>query len=109
MRKAYLGEFEELVLLTTAVLDGQEAYGVTVAKELERQTSRSVSIAAVHVALHRLLEKGYVRSQLGGATATRGGRRKRLFTVTVAGQHVLHEIRTTRNQLWNLIPNTSFS
>ncbi|SDK96598.1 Transcriptional regulator PadR-like family protein [Catalinimonas alkaloidigena] len=109
MRKAYLGEFEELVLLTTAVLAGQEAYGVTVANELEQQTGRAVSIAAVHVALHRLLEKGYVRSELGGATATRGGRRKRLFAVTPAGQHVLREMRTTRNRLWDLIPKTAFS
>lgn len=108
MRKTYLGEFEELVLLTTAILNG-EAYGVSVAKELKRLTGRSVSIAAVHISLHRLLDKGMVNSQLGGATTSRGGRRKRLFTVTVAGKHILQEIHDSRNSMWELLPKTSFS
>lgn len=74
MRKAYLGEFEEIVLLTTAILN-EDAYGVSVAKELNRLTGRSVSIAAVHISLHRLLDKGLVTSHLGGSTVSRGGRR----------------------------------
>ena len=108
MRKTYLGEFEELVLLTTAILN-EEAYGVSVAKELKRLTGRPVSIAAVHISLHRLLDKGLVNSQMGGATASRGGRRKRLFTVTVAGKYILQEIHHTRNMMWDLVPKTSFS
>ncbi len=108
MRKTYLGEFEELVLLTTAILH-EDAYGVSVAKELKRLTGRSVSIAAVHISLHRLLDKGLVNSHMGGATSSRGGRRKRLFTVTIAGKHILQEINETRNLLWDLVPKTSFS
>jgi DNA-binding PadR family transcriptional regulator len=108
MRKTYLGEFEEIVLLTTAILHG-EAYGVSVAKELKRLTGRPVSIAAVHISLHRLEDKGLVNSQMGGTTASRGGRRKRLFTVTVAGKHMLQEIHDTRNLMWELVPKTSFS
>lgn len=108
MRRAYLGEFEELVLLTVALLNG-EAYGVSVAKELLEKTGRTVSISAVHVALHRLQEKGLVASTLGGATAERGGRRKRFFAATAYGQHTLKEIRDTRNQLFDLIPKTSWS
>jgi PadR family transcriptional regulator, regulatory protein PadR len=108
MRKIHLGESEELVLLTTAILNG-EAYGVSVAKELKRLTGRAVSIAAVHISLHRLLDKGLVTSHMGGATASRGGRRKRLFTITVAGKHILQEIHDTRNQLWDLLPKPFFS
>ncbi len=108
MRKTYLGEFEELVLLTTAILH-EDAYGVSVAKELKRLTGRSVSIAAVHISLHRLLDKGLVNSHMGGATSSRGGRRKRLFTVTIAGKHILQEINETRNLMWDLVPKTSFS
>lgn len=108
MRRTYLGEFEELVLLTVALLNG-EAYGVSVSKELLEKTGRSVSISAVHVALHRLQEKGLVASDLGGATSERGGRRKRFFTATAHGQNVLKEIRDTRNQLFDLIPKTSWS
>jgi DNA-binding PadR family transcriptional regulator len=104
----YLGEFEELVLLTVALLNG-EAYGVSVSKELLERTGRAVSISAVHVALHRLQDKGLVASGMGGATAERGGRRKRFFTATAHGQHVLKEIRNTRNQLFDLIPGTAWS
>jgi len=105
MRRSYLGEFEEVVLLTVAVL-GEGAYGVAITDELERQTGRSVSISAVHAALHRLEEKAMLSSRMGDATAERGGRRKRLFTVTVLGSRTLHDIRTVRERLWDSIaPN----
>ena len=106
MKRTYLGEFEELVLLTVAVLN-ESAYGVAITDELERQTSRSVSISAVHAALHRLEEKGMLQSAMGEATAERGGRRKRLFTVTALGSRTLHDVRAVREQLWESIsPNT---
>jgi PadR family transcriptional regulator, regulatory protein PadR len=105
MKRTYLGEFEEVVLLTVAVL-GEGAYGVAITDELDRQTGRSVSISAVHAALHRLQEKGMLSSRMGEATAERGGRRKRLFTVTVLGSRTLHDIRAVRTQLWESIsPN----
>lgn len=105
MKRTYLGEFEEVVLLTAAVL-GEGAYGVAITDELDRQTGRSVSISAVHAALHRLQEKGMLSSRLGDATAERGGRRKRLFTVTALGSRALHDIRAVREQLWSSIsPN----
>lgn len=105
MKRSYLGEFEELVLLTVATL-GDGAYGVAITDELDRQTGRSVSISAVHAALHRLEEKGMLTSRMGDATAERGGRRKRLFTVTVLGSRTLHDIRDMRNRLWGSIaPN----
>jgi DNA-binding PadR family transcriptional regulator len=103
MKRTYLGEFEEIVLLTVGVLAGQ-AYGLSITEELEKETGRSVSLSAVHAALQRLQEKGMVSSHMGGATAERGGRRKRFFTVTLAGTKALEEIRDTRNHLWNLMP-----
>ncbi|GAB3340638.1 hypothetical protein GCM10027299_54200 [Larkinella ripae] len=108
MGRAYLGEFEELVLLTVAVLDGG-AYGVTIAAELKRRTDRIISLSGVHIALYRLEEKGFVASNLGGATNARGGRRKRFFTVTAAGKQTLNDMRQVRNELWDSIPNPSWS
>jgi DNA-binding PadR family transcriptional regulator len=108
MGRAYLGEFEELVLLTVAVLEGG-AYGVTIAAELKQRTSRTISLSGVHIALYRLEEKGFVQSELGGATAARGGRRKRLFTITSAGKQTLGEMRQGRNELWNAIPTPFLS
>ncbi|RAK02858.1 PadR family transcriptional regulator [Larkinella arboricola] len=108
MGRPYLGEFEELVLLAVAVLDGG-AYGVTIAAELKQRTDRSISLSGIHIALYRLEEKGFVSSMLGGATAARGGRRKRLFAITAAGKQTLHEMRQIRNELWNAIPTPSCS
>lgn len=102
MGRSYLGEFEELVLLTVAIL-GQHAYGVSVCEELFSQTGRSVNISAAHAALHRLERKRDAVSRLGDATAERGGKRKRLFFVTALGSKILHDIRETRSKLWNAI------
>jgi DNA-binding PadR family transcriptional regulator len=103
MSRGYLGEFEELVLLSVAAMNG-EAYGAAIVQELKQRTDRSVQLSAVHVALYRLEEKGLVSSRVGGATAERGGRRKRLFTSTSAGYRVLTEVRQVREELWQLIP-----
>ncbi|MBA4849335.1 PadR family transcriptional regulator [Emticicia sp. BO119] len=108
MGRPYLGEFEELVLLTVAVLEGG-AYGVAIASELKKRTDRIISLSGVHIALYRLEEKGFVKSVLGGATNERGGRRKRLFNITALGKRTLDEMRDIRNELWTSIPKLSFS
>jgi PadR family transcriptional regulator PadR len=102
MRRSDLGEFEEIVLLAVAVLT-PEAYSVVIAEALEEQTGKTTSTGAVHAALQRLENKGLVTSQMGESTTERGGRRKRLFRVTVAGSRVLHEARDVRNSLWSRI------
>jgi DNA-binding PadR family transcriptional regulator len=100
MKRVYLGEFEELVLLTIALLD-EDAYGVTVTQEIERQTGRVADFSTVHVTLKRLQEKGYLSSLMRGATAQRGGRRKRYFTLTTAGYQALQEIQQIRSRYWS--------
>lgn len=105
MGRSYLGEFEELVLLAVMVVNNG-AYGVAVAEELRERANRTISLSAVHIALYRLEEKGYVTSEMGGATLSRGGRRKRLFTVTAAGRQILAEIQEVRSQFWNAITST---
>ena len=103
MKRTFLGEFEEIVVLTVAIL-GEEAYGVTVTQELEQKTGRSVGFSTVHTTLQRLEEKGFLASQMGGATAERGGRRKRFFTVTAAGRKALVEVKQVREELWGALP-----
>ncbi len=107
MRRTYLGEFEEVVLLMVAILDGQ-AYGVTVSQALEDQLGRTVTFGTVHNTLIRLEEKGFVSSQLGGATQERGGRRKRMFKMTTLGGQALQQIQQLRQQLWQLLPPHTF-
>ena len=105
-QRIYLGELEELILLMVALLN-KEAYGVSIADELMKQANRELSISAIHAVLHRLEEKGFVKSRMGGASQERGGRRKRLFTVTTYGRHALEDLRDTRNVIWDLIGKTS--
>lgn len=107
MKGTYLGEFEELVLLTVAVLNG-EAYGVSIATVIEEEAQRSVTISTIHNVLYRLEEKGFVKSELGGATAERGGRNKRLFSITATGHAALNQSNKLRNRLWGLIPELKF-
>ncbi|HMB94396.1 MAG TPA: PadR family transcriptional regulator [Rhodothermales bacterium] len=103
MKGNHLGEFEELVLLTVCILHG-EAYGFSVKKEITQQTGRRPTLGAVHATLYRLQDKGLLDSTLGGANSQRGGRRKRLFTITSAGLAMLEEARTIREQMWALVP-----
>jgi DNA-binding PadR family transcriptional regulator len=105
MRKTQLGEFEEIVLLIVATL-GDNAYGVAINEAIELRTGRDLSISAIHATLHRLQKKGYVKSFMGGASAERGGRRKRFFIITPLGTRVLHGIRDLREQLWDLVPGS---
>jgi DNA-binding PadR family transcriptional regulator len=87
----------------------KEAYGVSISEELKAQADRTITISAIHAVLHRLEEKGFVKSSMGGASAERGGRRKRLFRITAYGRQTLEELRDTRDQIWSVLAKTTFS
>ena len=103
MKGTYIGEFEELVLLSVGILF-DDAYGLSIVDELEKQTDRSIMISSVHKALVRLEDKGYLKSKMGGATESRGGREKRLYSLTHAGVGVLRQSRELRNSMWKQVP-----
>lgn len=103
MKRTSVGEFEEIVLLITALLE-EEAYGVTITQEIEKQTGRKVGFNTVHTTLQRLEEKGLISSKMGGATAERGGRRKRYFRITALGSRTLRELKELREKLWKVLP-----
>ena len=103
MAKEYLGEFEELILTMVAALQ-EEAYGAAITEEIETRLKREVNLSAVHVTLYRLEDKGYIKSKLGGGTSERGGRRKRLYTITNAGMALLRAMKEARIDLWKMVP-----
>lgn len=103
--KGYIGEFEELVLLTVASL-AEDAYGVSIKESIEKRTDRSISMGALHSTITRLEEKSYLKSWLGEPTQERGGRRKRYFEVTHQGKVELHNIKALRDELWKLSRST---
>jgi PadR family transcriptional regulator, regulatory protein PadR len=98
-----LGDFEELVLLAVCILEG-EAYGISVKKEIEKHTGRSILLGAVHITLYRLQDKGLLQSEMGGNTEKRGDRRKRLFKITQSGMRQLQASQEVRQKMWQLIP-----
>lgn len=103
MKKYQLGEFEEIVILTIGILH-TDAYGVSIKNEIETRLSRSVSMGALHTALVRLEDKGYIRSFNGEATEERMGRPKKYFQITVLGKKAMTYSKDTRNELWKAIP-----
>lgn len=107
MSKYHLGEFEEVVMLTVAILHGK-AYGIAIIDELESRLNRKVSIGSLQTVLRRLEKKGYLDSAFGEATQERGGKRKRYFTVTNFGMKVLQEAKEQRMSLWRAVPKIAF-
>ena len=106
MKKYPLGEFEEVVLLTIAILY-KSAYGVSIKEEIESQLERDVSMGALHAALVQLESKGYIRSFNGEASEDRAGRPRRYFQMTALGKKALEYSRQTREKLWKAIPKIS--
>lgn len=104
MSKDYLGEFEELILTMVGILK-EGAYGNAIVEAIAQQLNRKVNLSAVHITLYRLEDKGLVKSEMKGATAQRGGRRKRYFEITHAGIAQLQKLQAQRQKLWQLLPN----
>ena len=98
-RHESLGEFEQAVLLAIAHLE-EQAYGVTIRREIESRTRRTVAIGALYTALDRLERKGYVSSSMSDPTPQRGGRAKRHFRITPTGSDALRKSRKFLDQMW---------
>lgn len=105
MKGSHLGEFQELALLTILLL-GDDAYGVSIKREINKNSKRSISRGALHTALTRLEEKGYLKSHQGEANEERGGRPKRYYEVSNKGKSALHELREMRDNLWGQISSS---
>jgi DNA-binding PadR family transcriptional regulator len=100
MKGEQLGAFEELVLVAVLGL-ADEAYGMAVQQVLERETGRSLSLGPVYTVLDRLETKGLVRSTMVAGTPSRGGRSRRVFTLTAAGIRALRSLQQIRARLYH--------
>jgi len=107
MKQHSIGEFEELILLLVAALH-DEAYGVAILENLEDKLEKKVNISAIHVALKRMEEKGFVKSRFGGITEERGGRRKKFYVITALGKRMIDSQYQLRTSIYKEIPKISF-
>lgn len=103
--KAFLGEFEHMVLAAILRL-GDRAYGAAIVREIEQQTGRSVSGGSLYVTLDRLEDKGLVSSRMAERSPRRGGRPKRFMSVTPEGLQALRAAREAMLNLWSGIEET---
>ena len=108
MKGTNLGEFEELVLLIV-VARPDDAYSVAIAREMNRVTGRIIVHSVVHTSLTRMSKKGLVVSRMGDSSNERGGRRKRMFTVSKSGMKALEMAKAQRDELWGMISKTGLS
>ena len=97
-------DFEQQVLLAVWRLEGR-AYGASVRDELEERVDARVAQGAVYTTLIRLEKKGMLQSQLSDPTPVRGGKAKRIFSITEAGRAGVREVRRAMDRLWEGLPS----
>jgi DNA-binding PadR family transcriptional regulator len=99
MPKTSLGDLEFLVLLAILRL-GDEAYGVPIARELDRRAGRNLSRAAIHVTIQRMEEHGLVSSRLGPPPDERAGRARRYYKVLPGGLALVRRSKEVYSRMW---------
>ena len=100
MSQDYLGEFEQMVLLSIMRL-GKNAYGLAIKDELESVAGRSPSSGGLYTTLDRMEQKGLLESYAGESSSERGGRPRRYLRLTPVGQEMLARSRSTLLALWD--------
>lgn len=103
MKRAQIGELEELVLLTVGSIY-EQAYAVMILAVIKEHTGRNIDVTAIHSVLRRLENKGFLTSSMGGATQERGGRRKKFFALSQSGRAKIDEVMSVRMALYEKIP-----
>jgi PadR family transcriptional regulator, regulatory protein PadR len=102
-KRCYLGPFELMAMLALMRL-GEDAYGVPIFREIEKQCGREIALGSVYAALERLEEKGFVISELGESTPERGGKAKKYFRITAKGLREVRETQRALKKLWDGLP-----
>ncbi len=105
MNQKTLGEFENIVLLALLRL-GTNAYGAAIRQLLQSEIGRDVALGALYSTLERMEKKNLVVSTFGEATAQRGGRPKRFFSVTAQGKAALKHTKQAIDTMWQGIALT---
>ena len=97
-----LSRTEEFILLAVLFLK-DEAYSVKIRKRLNEITGKTWSYGALFISLEQLVKKGYLLSSLTNPLPERGGRSKRIYSITPYGQKALTEIKRLEQIMWDAI------
>lgn len=100
-----LAEFELLVMLAALRLGEDEAYTVSIGRDIAQRTGRSVRRANIYTTLQRLEKKSLVSTRMGDPRPERGGKPRRLVTIEPAG---IDALRTTTQAIGSMIGGLSY-
>ena len=106
MTKKFISRSEEYILLAIVRLR-EGAYGVAIRNRLTQDTGETWAFGAVHVMLSRLEKKGLLESYLAEPTPQRGGRSKRIYTMTSLGRQTMEQIKKVQDRVWSDISEFS--
>lgn len=98
----------EEMMLIAVFKQGDNAYGITIKKQLTEMSGKILSFGALYVSLDKLLKKGYLNKTVGAPTAERGGRSKIFYTVSTEGGNALQKAKEVTQSLWDGIPEAQF-
>lgn len=98
---------EEAVLIAIWRLK-EDAYGVTINKEVSERVKKRYSMGALYFSLDQLLRKGYVSKKLVNLYQEKGGRSRTYYSLTDDGKKALQEVRNYQESLWAGIPEVAF-
>jgi len=100
-----LGTLELTILLAVARL-GDDAFGLSVRRDISARTQHDYSVGAVYTTLERLAGKGLVSSRTTEPIPTRGGRARRQFKVTSSGQRAIRQAERVAASVWAGVGNS---
>src|SRR5262245_54405140 len=105
--KDSLATLEQLALTAVALL-GDNAYGMNVNNKAEQLLGKSINLGGMYVTLDRLQVKGYLTSKESEPLPERGGRRKRCYFLTPAGERALQEAAAAARNMYEAIEEVSW-
>lgn len=98
-----LSRSEEMILLTVRKLE-KEAYCVPIREHLMKVTRKKWSFGSIYDPLDRLEKRGFLESFTSEPVRERGGRSKRIYSVTEIGKEAMKEMRSIQDMLWETVP-----
>ncbi len=94
-----LSKAEEIVLLAIWRV-GQNAYGITIRKQIEMDSGKDYTYGTLCGLLRQLAFKGFLRKRLGNPNPKKGGRRKTYFDLTQEGKQALKNAIQFHRRVW---------
>ena len=98
-----LSRSDEILMLAILRLK-DNAYGVSIVKEVRKRTGKSLTFGSLWVSLDILNKRGFVTKRLADPTPRRGGRRKIYYSLSPKGLKALENTREFQRSLWEGIP-----